>query len=82
MKRKKLLNKLAEFLDMKKRKQSRHHDDLELLLIKLKKKMADLEDRQLEEKDGHKRRRLEKELDIVKAQYDKGQVALQELKTP
>ncbi len=79
MKRKKLLNKLAGFLDMKGRKQRKHHDDLEALLIKLKKKQADLEKKLLLQKDGHKQKRLNKELDIVKAQYAKGMKALQEL---
>ena len=79
MKRKKLLNKLAGFLDMKARKQRKHHDDLEALLIKLKKKQADLEKELLLQKDGHKQKRLNKELDIVKAQYAKGMKALQEL---
>lgn len=79
MKRKKLLNKLAGFLDMKERKQRKHHDDLEALLIKLKKKQADLEEELLLHKDGHKQKRLNKELDIVKAQYAKGMKALQEL---
>jgi hypothetical protein len=81
MKRKKLLNKLAEFLDMKGRKQRKHHDDLEVLLIKLKKKEADLEKELLLEKDGHKQKRLNKELDIVKAQYAKGRKTLQQLVT-
>ena len=52
MKRKKLLNKLAEFLDMKGRKQRKHHDDLEVLLIKLEKKKADLEKELLSRKTG------------------------------
>jgi len=79
MKRKKLLNKLAEFLDMKGRKQRKHHDDLEVLLIKLGKKKVDLEKELEQVKDGHKRKRLGKELDIVRAQHAKGEKALREL---
>lgn len=79
MKRKKLLNKLVEFLDMKGRKQREHRDDLNMLLIKLKKKKVDLEKELLLEKDGRKQKRLNKELDIVKAQYAKGVKALQDL---
>lgn len=79
MKRKKLLNKLAGFLDMKARKQRKHYDDLDALLIKLKKKQSDLEKELLQQKDGHKQKRLKKELDIVKAQYAKGMKTLQEL---
>jgi len=81
MKRKKLLNKLAGFLDMKDRKQRKHRDDLNGLLTKLKKKQADLENELLLEKNGHKQNRLRKELEIVKAQYAKGWKALQELET-
>lgn len=81
MKRKKLLNKLAGFLDMKARKQRRHRDELEALLIELEQKKVDLEKKVLLEKDGHKRKRLGKELDIVKAQYAKGEKALRDLET-
>ncbi len=81
MRRKKLLNKLADFLDMKGRKQRKHRDDLNALLIRLKKKKVDLEQELLQEKDGHKQKRLGKELDIVKAQYAKGLKALQDLET-
>jgi predicted nucleic acid-binding Zn-ribbon protein len=79
MKRKKLLNKLAEFLDMKGRKQRKHRDDLEELLVKLTEKKAGLEKELLREKDGHKRKRLGKELDIIRAQYAKGEQALRDL---
>jgi predicted nucleic acid-binding Zn-ribbon protein len=79
MKRKKLLNKLAGFLDMKARKQRKHYVDLELLLVKLTEKKADLEKEMLLEKDGRKRKRLGKELDIVRAQYAKGEQVLRDL---
>lgn len=79
MKRKNLLNRLADLLDMKGRKQRKHRDDLEVLLIKLEKKKADLEKELLLQKDGHKRKRLGKELDIVRAQYAKGEKALRDL---
>ena len=79
MKRKKLLNKLAEFLDMKGRKQRKHRDDLEELLVKLTEKKAGLEKEMLREKDGHKCKRLGKELDIIRAQYAKGEQALRDI---
>ena len=79
MKRKKLLNKLAGFLDMKGRKQRKHHDELEAILIKLWKKKVDLEKELEQEKDVHKKKRLGKELEIVRAQYAKGEKALREL---
>ncbi|MGB5259538.1 MAG: hypothetical protein WBO34_03335 [Gammaproteobacteria bacterium] len=81
MKRKKLLNKLADLLDMKGRKQRKHRDELNVLLIKLKKKKVDLKQELRQETDGHRQKRLEKELDIVEAQYVKGLEALQDLKT-
>jgi len=79
MKRRKLLTKLAEFLDMKGRKQHKHRDDLSVLMIKLKKKEVDLENMLLLEKEGRKRKRLNKELDIVRAHYAKGKKTLREL---
>lgn len=79
MKRKKLLNKIAGFLHMEERKQHKHRDELEVLLKKLKKKKVELEERVLSEDDNHKRKRLGKELEIVKAQREKGLKALQDL---
>ncbi len=56
-----------------------HTVELEELLKQLKEKQVLLEDKMEKEKDKHKRKRLGKELDIVKAQYAKGIEALQNL---
>ena len=79
MKRKKLLNKLAGFLDMEEHRQRKHREELKVLLKKLKKKKVELEDKMKSENDNRKRKRLCKELDIVKAQREKGLRALQDL---
>ena len=79
MKRKKLLNKLAGFLDMEERKQRKHRDELKILLKKLKKKKVEQQEKMLAENDNRKRDRLGKELEIIKAQREKGLKALQDL---
>ena len=79
MKRKKLLNKLAGFLDMEERKQRKHRDELKILLKKLKKKKVELGKKMQSENDNRKRDRLCKELEIIKAQREKGLKALQDL---
>ena len=81
MKRNKLLKELVGFLDMKGRKQREHLEELSMLLVKLKKKRIDLEKELLLEKDKRKVKRLGKELEIVNAQYAKGEKVLQELDT-
>lgn len=80
MKRKKLLNKLAGFMDLEQRKQRKHRDELEVLLKKLEKKKAELEDKMKSENDNRKRDRLSKELEIIKAQREKGLKVLQDLR--
>ena len=72
MKRKRLLKTLAEFLDGEGRKQRKHREELATLLKKLRKKEVELEEKMALEKDGHRRQRLGKELEIVKAQHAKG----------
>jgi len=79
MKRKKLLKTLAELLDREGRRQRQHRDELETLLTKLKKKQVGLEEKMLAERDGRKKERLGKELEIVKAQHAKGVDTLQGL---
>ena len=79
MKRKKLLKMLTELMDREGRKKRKHAAELEELLKQLKEKQVLLEDKVEKEKDKHKRKRLAKELDIVKAQYAKGFEALQNL---
>jgi hypothetical protein len=71
---------LADFLDKEGDKQRRHRAELEDLLNKLKKKEIELKERVLIEKDEHKHKRLNKELEIVKAQRTKGLKTLQEMK--
>ena len=72
MKRKKLLETLAGLLGKQERKRRKHHDELEKLLKKLKDKEDQLEYRASIEKDKHKRKRLVKDLEIVRAQRAKG----------
>ena len=82
MKRKRLLEALSDLLGKKSRGKQRHYQELKKLLKKLKDKEIQLEEKVLEEKDKHKRKRFEKELEIVKAQYAKGLGALQDLEVP
>ena len=79
MKRKKLLKVLAELLDVEGRKQRKHHAELKDLLRKLRKKRGELEKKVLEEKDKYRKKRLNKELEIVNAQYAKGLEVLKDL---
>ncbi len=79
MKRKKLLKTLAEFLDQEGRKQRKRRAELTALLEKLQRKRHELERKISEEKDEHRHRRLSKELEIVKAQREKGLKTLQDL---
>lgn len=78
MKRKRLLTALARLLDMEGRKQRKHRDELKALLKKLKSKKSELKKKMLLETDERKRKRLGKELEIIKAQRKKGLKALQE----
>ena len=81
MKRKKLLEAIKDLLGEKQRGKRRRYDELKKLLKKLKEKEVQLEEKMLLEKDKPKRKRLGKELEIVKAQYAKGLNALQSLET-
>ncbi len=81
MKRNKLLKTLAEFFDKEEQKKQKHHDELEKLLHELKEKEAKLEVKLREEKNEQKRKRLDEELKIAKAQYAKGIKTLQSLET-
>ena len=79
MKRKKLLETLTNLLGKEKRRKRRHQAELKKLLKKLKGKEVQLEEKMLVEKDRQKRKRLSKELEIVKAQHAKGLKTLQSL---
>ena len=72
MKRKKLLQELAGWFDMKDRKRRDHEQELETLLQKLKKKEEQLEAKMFREKGERRRKRLKKEIDIIRAQHPKG----------
>ena len=79
MKRKKLLKKLADFLDRKGKKVRKHRAELEALLRNLRDKELQLEQKMQAEKDKQKRKRLGKEIEIIRAQYAKGSKTLQSL---
>lgn len=80
MKRKKLLQKLGEFLDRDARKQRKHRDELKVLLKKLRNKEVELKEKMTLEKDARKLKRLGMEREIIKAQRIKGLKALEDLK--
>jgi hypothetical protein len=79
MKRKKILKALADLLDAEKRRKHRHRDELAELLKKLEHKEFELEKELGTEKDRQRQKRLRKELEIVRAQREKGIETLQEL---
>ena len=79
MKRKKLLETLTDLLGKEARRRGRHHAELEKLLKKLSEKEAQLETKMSLERDEHKRKRLHKQLEIVRAQHAKGFKTLQSL---
>jgi len=80
MKRKKLLKTLGDLLDMEGRKQRKHRDELKTLLKKLRKKEVELKEMMRLEKNERKKKRLVKELEIIKAQRTKGVMTLRGLK--
>ena len=80
MKRKKLLKKLADFLDRDGHKLRKHRDELKTLLKKLRKKEIELKEKMRHEKDERRLHRLGKEREIIRAQRMKGLQALQDLK--
>ena len=79
MKRKKLLHKLSDWFDMEGRKQRTRREELVALLAKLKAKQEQLEAKMLREKREHKRKRLKKDIDIVRVQHRKGETILKKL---
>lgn len=79
MKRKKLLKRLADFLDRSARKQRRRQAELEELLEKLGEKEADMEHKLSREKNADRRKQLSKQLQVVKAQRAKGIETLRDL---
>ena len=81
MKRKKLLETLTDLLGKEERRKRRHQAELKKLLKKLKEKEIQLEEKMLTERGRQKRKRLSRELEIVKAQYAKGLKTLHTLET-
>lgn len=79
MKRKKLLEMLAGWLDKDGEKLRNHREELEDLLENLKKKKIALQQKLEKEKNKSKHKRLGNELNIVKAQHAKGVKALADL---
>ncbi len=72
MKRKKLLKKLGDFLDSDKREACKRQGKLKEILKKLRDKERQLAQKLEDEQDEKKKKRLQKELDIVHAQRIKG----------
>ena len=82
MKRRKLLKSLAGFLDQSERMKRKHRDELEALLEKLENKELELQEKAKLEKDERTRRRFNKEIEIIKAQREKGLQALRDMTSP
>ncbi|TVO75262.1 hypothetical protein [Sedimenticola selenatireducens] len=80
MKRKKLLHKLADYLNLDQRTLKTKREKMKLILKQLRDKERKLQLRSEHEKDETKKSRLAKELDILRAQRLKGISALKELK--
>ena len=79
MKRKVLLRKISDLLDRKARKQRKHRDELRSLLRKLRQKEIELNSRMQDETSKQKRKLLGKQLEIVRAQLEKGEKTLLEI---
>lgn len=72
MKSKKLMEKIADWLDSGPKKKRHHRAELESLLMKLKEKETAVKEKLGKEKNKKKYKRLMNELSIVKAQQVKG----------
>ncbi|MCB1851262.1 MAG: hypothetical protein KDI83_10885 [Gammaproteobacteria bacterium] len=79
MKSKKLLEKIANWLDEEQAKKRDHREELEALLQKLKQKEAKLEEKLQQETNQRKHEQLSLNLNIVRLQQEKGNKILQEL---
>jgi len=80
MKTKKMLSKLADFLDADRRTQLAERKSMKELLKKLKKKERDLKEKLEQEKDPEKRGEIEAKLRVIYAQRTKGVAILKELR--
>ena len=79
MKRKILLRRISDLLDRDARKRRKHRDELRALLKKLRKKEIELNTRMQDETSKQKRKLLGKQLEIVRAQLEKGEKTLLEI---
>jgi flagellar biosynthesis GTPase FlhF len=79
MKIPKMLKQVDEFLDAGKKKKHDQKDAIKEVLKSLKHKHNACKDKMKTEKDENKRKRMEKELDIIWAQRKKGLNALKKL---
>lgn len=80
MKRKKLLHKLADYLNLDQRTLKTKREKMKIILKQLREKEKKLQFKAEHEQDETKRARLSKELDILRAQRLKGIAALKALK--
>ena len=80
MKLKKALQKLSFYLDAKQREQLKEYDSIKDLLKKLKKKRDHLREQIDKAKDASERQQLQKKLDVLTAQRQKGVKLLKTLK--
>jgi hypothetical protein len=74
-----MLEKVDEFLDANKKKQSNQKDAIKEVLKSLKKKHNACKSKMKKEKNADKRKKMEKELDIIWVQRRKGLRALKKL---
>ena len=79
MKTKKLLSRLAEFLDRDRRAQLAEADSIKEVLRKLKNKEQHLKEQLKEENDAKELQALEVKLAVVHAQRKKGEQLLREI---
>jgi len=79
MKRKKLLNRLADYFNLGRRKQCQRKEKLKDILKHLRQKERKLQKKAENEQNGIKRKRLRKEVQIIHAQRLKGLKRLKEL---
>lgn len=80
MKRKKLLRKLADYLDLDRRAMLEKRDKIKQILKQLKEKEKRLRQKTEEESDEEKKSRYHRELAILRAQRLKGINSLRELR--
>lgn len=80
MKSKKLLERLADWMDKDNKKPQDQREKLEYLLKKLKKKETKLKEKLKREDNKLKHKQLKLELKVVKTQRAKGEAVLRNLK--